>query len=427
MTNYRGISLMSTMAKLFNRVLLNRIRPAVDRVLRPNQAGFRPGRSTISQIHALRRLLEAADEYRLNLIVSFADFKKAFDSINRQVMFAILRYYGIPAKVVSAIASLYAQSKGSVLVNGKLSKTFDITTGVLQGDVLAPFLFVIVIDFVMSRSDQNFGFTFQQQTGSRSRGTPAQVINDLDFADDVALLENSIHQANEQLCTLSLEAGYVGLDINKAKTEYMTINQRADEAETKLMLYGVELVKVENFKYLGANMKSSGYDLSCRKGIAWSAFWSLKSFWSSKQLLMRLKINIYKTAVLSILLYGCETWTMIKHIEQEIDAFGTNCMQILLGIKCIDKVPNASIYEQTEMRPITCILRERQLRYLGHVLQLDENETARKFALYAPTFGQRKRGRPKLSYARYIAIIVSDDPESCTIEAITSLAKNRVQ
>jgi hypothetical protein len=106
MNNYRGISLMSTMAKLFNRVLLNRIRPAVDRILRPNQAGFRPGRSTINQIHCLRRILEAADDQQLELIITFVDFKKAFDSINREVMFAILRFYGIPAAVVNAIASL---------------------------------------------------------------------------------------------------------------------------------------------------------------------------------------------------------------------------------------------------------------------------------------------------------------------------------
>ncbi len=106
MCNYRGISLMSTIAKLFNRVLINRIRPVIDKILRPNQAGFRPSRSTINQIHALRRILEAADDQQLSLIVTFVDFKKAFDSINRTFMFAVLRFYGIPAKVVDAIASL---------------------------------------------------------------------------------------------------------------------------------------------------------------------------------------------------------------------------------------------------------------------------------------------------------------------------------
>ncbi len=69
--------------------------------------------------------------HSLSLIVTFVDFKKAFDSINRKFMFGVLRFYGISAKVVDAIASLYNNSKGTVLVNGKLSESFDITTGVL--------------------------------------------------------------------------------------------------------------------------------------------------------------------------------------------------------------------------------------------------------------------------------------------------------
>jgi hypothetical protein len=131
MSNYRGISLMSTMAKLYNRVLLNRIRPAIDKILRPNQAGFRPGRSTVNQIHSLRRILEAVNSKKIALNVIFVDFKKAFDSINRQMMLAILRHYGIPEKIVTAITKLYDHSRVTVLINGKLSDPFDISTGVL--------------------------------------------------------------------------------------------------------------------------------------------------------------------------------------------------------------------------------------------------------------------------------------------------------
>ena len=71
--------------------------------------------------------------------------KKAFDSIDRDMMFAMIEHYGIPNKIVSAIRVLYDQSTSQVYIQGQLSEAFDFTTGVLQGDVLAPFIFIVVI------------------------------------------------------------------------------------------------------------------------------------------------------------------------------------------------------------------------------------------------------------------------------------------
>jgi hypothetical protein len=82
---------------------------------------------------------------------------------------------------------------------------------------------------------------------------------------------------------------------------------------------------------------------------------------------------------------------MTKHMELELDGFGTNCLRIIKGVKRIARVPNEVIYEQTGMKPLSRILRERQLRYLGHVLRLDESEPAKMFALYDLAHGHRKR------------------------------------
>ena len=96
--------------------------------------------------------MEGFREHQLPLIANFEDFKKAFDSINRSVMFSVLRHYGTPETLVNAIQVLYTNSSSSVMVDGSISKPFSVTKGVLQGDVLAPFLFIFLVDYLLLRS-----------------------------------------------------------------------------------------------------------------------------------------------------------------------------------------------------------------------------------------------------------------------------------
>ena len=95
----------------------------------------------------------------------------------------------------------------------------------MQGDVLAPFLFVILVDYIMTKRKGDRGFNFQPKIGTSSRGKPTSKVNDLDFADDIALLENNLLNANKQLAALRGEAAHIGLEVNAAKTEFMALNQ----------------------------------------------------------------------------------------------------------------------------------------------------------------------------------------------------------
>ena len=113
--NYRGIALSLIAAKIANKLLLNRIQPILDPLLRPNQNGFRPGRSTTSHILALRRIIEAVKSRNLQVAIIFVDFKKAFDSIHRHKMLEILRKYGDPRKLVDGIGKFCESTFASVL------------------------------------------------------------------------------------------------------------------------------------------------------------------------------------------------------------------------------------------------------------------------------------------------------------------------
>ena len=157
-----------------------------------------------------------------------------------------------------AIQSFYINSRAAVSVS-------------LQGDVLAPYLFIIVIDYVMVLSQQEFGFMYKKRTCRRS---PDQVISDLDYADDIALLESSIKAATDQLKNVSNQAKHVGLEINKEKTDCIILN--VQENVSGLMLDSHQIKRVEDFKYLGFKIISSEADFIHRKSLAWAAYWKLE-------------------------------------------------------------------------------------------------------------------------------------------------------
>ena len=117
--------------------------------MRNNQNVFRPGRGTIAHILAIRRLIEGIKTNNIQSIITFVDFKKAFDSIDRAVLFKILKIYGIPEILIRAIKSLHSNSKAQVITPDGITETFLIQNGIPQGDTLAPLLFIIALDYAM--------------------------------------------------------------------------------------------------------------------------------------------------------------------------------------------------------------------------------------------------------------------------------------
>ena len=149
--SYRGIVITSFVAKIINKVFLNKICPCIDPHLRGNQSGFRPGRSTTIQTLALRRIIEEVEKNNLPAVMVFIDFCKAFDSISHKFMFSILKAYGIPQRLLNPIQQMYSNLQAKVVTPDGETDLFNITAGVMQGDTLAPFLFVIVLDFALRR------------------------------------------------------------------------------------------------------------------------------------------------------------------------------------------------------------------------------------------------------------------------------------
>ena len=116
-----------------------------------------------------------------------------------------------------------------------------------------------------------------------------------------------------------------------------------------------------------------------------------------------MKINLLQASVLSILLYGSQTWILDKACQKKLDGFLTSCLRIILGISREDRVGNDEIYALTNLQPLSCSVQERQLSFLGHSVRRPEDHLVNKYALYAATHGRRGRGAPRTLYHQYIS------------------------
>ena len=147
--------LLSIPSKVFCRIILERLKKAVDEQLRKEQAGFRQDKSCTDHIATLRIIIEQSIEWQTPLYITFVDFEKAFDSIDRGVIWRLMEHHGIPQKMIKLIQQLYENSSCQVIHNGKLSDHFEVKTGVRQGCLLSPLIFLMVIDWVMKQTTEN--------------------------------------------------------------------------------------------------------------------------------------------------------------------------------------------------------------------------------------------------------------------------------
>ena len=414
--NWRGIMLLSIPGKILSRIILERMKTALDNTLRDEQAGFRQDRSCTDHIATMRIIVEQSLEWQTPLYAVFVDFQKAFDSVDRDVIWRLMHHYGLPPKFVTIIQQMYENATCQVIHDGKLTEPFSVLTGVRQGCLLSPMIFLMVIDWVMRQS------TAGKKTGIQ--WTFTEQLEDLDFADDISLLSHRQQDAQEKLCRVAEEAEKTGLRIHTGKTEVMRMNNRQQDP---LQLYGENIKEVDKFTYLGSVVSKDGgtdEDIKSRINKARYTFNTLRPIWKSTALSLHNKIRIFNTNVKSVLLYGSETWRVTNTSTHKLQTFVNRCLRSILRIRWPEVVSNERLLEMTRQAPLDIDIKRRKWGWIGHTLRKPTHNVTRQALNWNPQ-GKRKVGRPRQTWRR--SIVKEAGVAGMTWAEVERTSQNRVR
>jgi len=408
--NYRGISLLNIVGKVFARVVLARLQVLAERIYPESQCGFRAERSTVDMIFSVRQLQEKCREQQMPLYIAFIDLTKAFDHVSRKGLFQLLKKIGCPPQLLNITASFHDGMKGTISYDGEATEPFPMHSGVKQGCVLAPTLFGIFFSLLLK-------FAFEQSTEgvhlhTRSDGklfnlarlraktkVRTVLIREMLFADDAALSSHTEEDLQRLLDRFSYACTEFGLTISIEKSNVMGQDVPSPPA---IRIDNAELDVIDHFTYLGSTItRNLSLDAELDKRIAKAAAVMAqlsKRVWTNKQLTLNTKLKVYQACVLSSLLYGSESWTTYARQENRLESFHIRCLRRILDIKWQDRVTNTAVLEKTNSLSAHLMLCQRRLRWLGHVRRMDDGRIPKDIMYGELASGRRPISRPALRF-----------------------------
>ncbi|KAJ4448372.1 hypothetical protein ANN_10388 [Periplaneta americana] len=196
----------------------------------------------------------------------------------------------------------------------------------------------------------------------------------------------------------------IGLEVNPEKTKYMIMSRDQNIVRNGTIKIGdLSFEEVEKFKYLGAtvtNLNDTREEIKLRINMGNACYYSVEKLLSSSLLSKSLKVRIYKTVILPVVLYGCETWTLTLREEQRLRVFENKVLRKIFGAKRDEvtgewrKLHNAELHALYTSPDIIRNIKSRRLRWAGHVARMGESRNAYRVLVGRPE-GKRPLGRPR--------------------------------
>ena len=315
--NYRGIAVSTAIAKLFSLVVYLRMDSWAEDTKRraAGQAGFRNGRSTTDGIFVLQHCIESCRAAKKDLYVAFIDFEKAYDSVNRDLLWQALASMGVHGTMLACLRKMHSAIQFTAKENGVCGEPFRVESGVKQGDPLSPLLFGLFIDRLEAY--------LQKELPQVGVTVISAFINSLLYADDLALLALSAPALQSLLDALSRFAKANQLTVNITKCKCVTFN-KSNRREEHFTYEGHSIANADWFDYLGTRFYKSfrstkahvKKNLAIRLAKAETAFTLLRRRCGELDIhSVALRCNLFNALVSSVLASGSEVWG-VYHMQK---------------------------------------------------------------------------------------------------------------
>ena len=380
--NYRGISVTSCLGKLFTSLLQKRLTDylEINKLISFNQGGFRSGYRTTDHIFILKTLINKyLHKLKSKLYVCFVDFKKAFDSIDRNALFQKIDNKGIGGNFLKLIKDMYSNTLYSCKFGDSYSEPFLTTLGAKQGDSLGPTLFNIFVDDIKS--------SFIDNTQTKPVSLGVHTFNHLLYADDLVILSESPTGLQHCLNALDNYCDKWRLNINIKKTKAMILSKTERKAKTDSNTYlfdlndnRLELVK--EYKYLGLTVTCNGklnYAAEILSQKARKAFFGLKAnIPSSDSLSVQKWLKLYNSMITPILTYGSEIWIADHKINIEnlhnlsFEKTQNMIMKQILGVH--GKSTNLAIHAELGLEPLCFKAFKLMFKYYNRLIKIEQSK-----------------------------------------------------
>ena len=278
--NYRGISVTSSIGRLYGKIIKNRVEENLTEI--EEQSGFRSGRSCLDNIYTLRQLLEKRTARNLNTHIIFIDLEKAYDNVPLSKLFEVLTTSNMKHTYVREVRKMYKNANYVVKSGGNISNAIKLTKGLKQGCCLSPTLFKIYIQKALENWTRKCAGMGIEINGS--------CMYTLLYADDQVITANDEEDVTYMLRKLLEEYGKWGLKINVKKTQHLSIG----EQPTDIIIDTGVIQQCEMYNYLGSWITKDGTnekDIENRIRQGKAAIQKLNSLlWSTK-----IKMKVKKT------------------------------------------------------------------------------------------------------------------------------------
>ena len=315
--NYRGITLLSIVGKVYNRVLGNRLMSFAERErlgIVEEQGGFRPERGTEDQIFILTEVLRARADH--TTYTAFIDVKKAYDTVWRNGLWKRLWDEGVRGRMWRVIKDMYRLVQSSVLVGDEQTKVFDLHMGVRQGCVMSPVLFSFFINGLAREIKE-------KTQGVRVGDTLVRLLL---YADDIVLLAESRRDLQDMLDIVTSYSKKWRFRVNpkKGKSEVMLFGRkpRNTSHERKWQLAGAEIQETTSYKYLGVDLVSGLNFKKLKARIVASARKRMMLVWAMGMRRGELPVEhccrVWNALVRPVLEYAAVIWGEAKWEEAEV-------------------------------------------------------------------------------------------------------------